>query len=551
MARSLLKSSQISTVTGYDLSLSLTTEFHKEASYANKNLLQSIPHTLKDTVIPNETNVVILVLVNERQCNQICFGSNDEDSNESTNLYHLLQPKSCVILCSTVSASWCIQAYQQFKSIDVQFIDCPISGGPIRALAGELTLMVSGQPDSIDYIRPILDAMGKEIHIVPGGVGYGSTAKMVHQLLAGVHIVVAAEGLALAAKAGLDVRQMYDIVKGAAGNSWMFSDRGTRMINGSKDEEQNDVVRSALSIFVKDLDIVHSEAKRLQCPIPLASVALQQFISGVSLGLSNKDDSQVVQVYEALSGVSVSKDSNMSTIPVSNDENNRKTEGNEVGDVWILEDGTHEEILEVGSEPRHNIIISNEFTRVLKVSFPSKDTTVAHRHAEDSLYFFLVPNGLSVINHVKGSDPVCDCMDFGEVRYGTHKSDKPLIHKITNTTDHTMLCIDAEVLKSPPISCPIPLVAQHHTLIKSRDKCRVYKLCLQPGESVTVTYPFFYLSVVLKGTLINVKMGNHPHFISWDWKSELGDVEWKSPSVEMTLSNSTSDIFEQYIAEWI
>lgn len=218
---------------------------------------------------------------------------------------------------------------------------------------------------------------------------------------------MAAEALALAAKAGLDVNQMYDIVKGAAGNSWMFSDRGKRMI------ETPEKVMSALAIFIKDLDIVYSESKRLQCPTPLASAALQQFISGASLGLGKEDDSSVVKVYETLAGVSVSSQAESKAV--------KGKEGDDVGDYWVLPDGTKEEIVEVADEARHFLTISNEYTRVLKVKFPPNDTTWAHRHAEDSLYFFLVDGGIDIINHVKGSDPKCDCCEFGEVRYGTHK----------------------------------------------------------------------------------------------------------------------------------
>ena len=98
----------------------------------------------------------------------------------------------------------------------------------------------------------------------------------------------------MAAKAGLDVDQMYRIVNGAAGASWMFTDRGQRML--SSDAE----VKSALDIFVKDLDIVYSEAKRIMTPIPLASAALQQFINGKCLGLGKEDDSQVIKVYKTL-----------------------------------------------------------------------------------------------------------------------------------------------------------------------------------------------------------------------------------------------------------
>ena len=176
--------------------------------------------------------------------------------------------------------------------------------------------MASGEPKSLAYIDPLLQGMGKEIHIIPGGVGMGSTVKMVHQLLAGVHIVVAAEALALAAKAGLDVNQMFDIVNGAAGASWMFCDRGRRMIDSP------DKVMSALAIFIKDLDIVYNESKRLQCPTPIASAALQQFISGASLGLSKEDDSSVVKVYETLAGVSVSQNSSKAA-----------KEGSEVGAI--------------------------------------------------------------------------------------------------------------------------------------------------------------------------------------------------------------------------
>jgi hypothetical protein len=137
----------------------------------------------------------------------------------------------------------------------------------------------------------------------------------------------------------------------------------------------------------------------------MATAALQQFISGASLGLSHQDDSKVVQVYEKISGVSVQDSARGAA----------RQEGDNVGDLWVSPDGTKETILEVGDEERHNIVISNEYTRVLKVKFGPNDTTDAHRHAEDSLYFFLVEGGLNVINHVKGSHPACDCMEFGEV----------------------------------------------------------------------------------------------------------------------------------------
>eukprot|EP00980_Cylindrotheca_fusiformis_P015574 scaffold4447_cov120-Cylindrotheca_fusiformis.AAC.7 len=526
MARSLLRSEAIKEVSGFDLSEQLVSTFYEEAKTVGKATSQ-LPSELKlQNFVSDKTDVVLIVLVNETQCQFTCFDS-------ESNLESILRQGSCVIVSSTVSAAWSKSAYERFAKKNIQFCDCPISGGAVRALKGEISIFCSGEPESLEFIDPLLQAMGKEVHIIPGGSGMGSTVKMVHQLLAGVHIVVAAEALALAAKAGLDVNQMYDIVKGAAGASWMFCDRGQRMI-----ENPENKIMSTLAIFIKDMDIVYNEAKRLQCPIPLATSALQQFIAGASLGLSEQDDSTVVKVYETLSGVSV------------NEAKGAAKEGDDVGDYWILPDGQKEKILEVGDEKRHNVVLSNEYTRVLKVKFPPNDTTWAHRHAEDSLYFFLVEGGLNVVNHVKGSDPECDCMEFGEVRFGTHKSDKPLVHKISNKNDTDMFCIDAEILKTPPVTCPLPLVADHHSLIKTRDRCRVYKLVLQPGESVSVSYAFFYLSIVLRGSRVKTSLESSGHLVSWEKDAKIGDEEWCSPTLSVSISNVGDKVYEQFIAEW-
>mmetsp|Transcript_32618 Transcript_32618/g.37992 ORF Transcript_32618/g.37992 Transcript_32618/m.37992 type:complete len:158 (-) Transcript_32618:64-537(-) len=127
----------------------------------------------------------------------------------------------------------------------------------------------------------------------------------------------------------------------------------------------------------------------------------------------------------------------------------------------------------------------------------------------------------------------------------------PLVHKITNKSDQDMFCIDAEVLKSPPVTNPLPLVAERHTLIKTRDKCRVYHLILEPGQSVKVSYPFFYLSIVLKASNIKVGIeGNGGHGLSWQKQLKLGDLEWNTPTLDMTITNEGETKFEQYIAEW-
>lgn len=546
MARSLLRSEVTSVVLGYDLNINHVEQFRQESKVLGKSgdeLLPVSPLQLQN-YITERTDVVLLALVNEDQCRSVCFGGNIDNSNGKT-LEQLMRPGSVVLVSSTLSPQFCEMASKRFHSGNsIKFCDCPISGGPVKALSGEITIMVSSDDDStIDIVYPLLEAMGKHIYIVKGGVGRAMSMKIVHQLLAGTHIVAAAEAINLAQQLNLDIEQLYDIVCGAAGNSWMFEDRGQRMVSSvSKEGNGGNIVKSAMEIFVKDMGLVNDVAAQQDCPTPIADIVKRRFELGASskFGLSKRDDSSILQVYQHESSL-----------------NNQHKEEIDDNDLWVFPDGTVERIVEVGHEMRHKTVILNEYVRVLKVKFGPDETTSAHRHKEDSLYFFLVENGLNVINHVMGYEPQCDCMDFGEVRYGSHKTDKPLVHKITNKNTNDMFCIDAEILKKPPVSYPIPLLADNHELIKTRNKCRVYKLTLQPGESIeNISYPFFHLKVVLNGTskLLTVLPGNTVHkpfsSISYETKTERGDVEWNTPILDFNIKNCGETTYEQFVVEW-
>lgn len=126
-------------------------------------------------------------------------------------------------------------------------IDCPVSGGTARAADGTLTIFASGEADTLERARGLLLDMSEKLYVIPGGAGAASKMKMVNQLLVGTHIAAAAEAMALAAKAGLNTREVYNIIISAAGNSWAFENRVPHMLNGDW------TPCSALDIFVKDM----------------------------------------------------------------------------------------------------------------------------------------------------------------------------------------------------------------------------------------------------------------------------------------------------------
>ena len=178
----------------------------------------------------------------------------------------------------------------------LSMLDAPVSGGVKGAMAGALTIMASGPAEVLERVRPVLEAVGQRIFDVGREAGLGSTAKMINQLLCGVHIAAAAEAMHVAERAGVSLQTVYDIVTVSAGNSWMFGDRGPRMMM------DDPPVASAVDIFVKDLGIVLDQGKLTRQGLPLASAAMQMFLAASGLGHGTADDSQVLRAYRALNG---------------------------------------------------------------------------------------------------------------------------------------------------------------------------------------------------------------------------------------------------------
>ena len=167
----------------------------------------------------------------------------------------------------------------------------PACGGAARAADGDLLVMVGGAESDVAAARPVLDALASNAPVVGPKPGDGQRFKIVNQLLCGVHIAAAGEALALADSMGLDLRQVHGVLGTGAAASFMFGDRGARMVEGAYDD-----VRSALNIFVKDMGLVVEAAEEVDQQVPLATAAQQLYRRGSELGWDRRDDSIVHEV---------------------------------------------------------------------------------------------------------------------------------------------------------------------------------------------------------------------------------------------------------------
>ena len=134
-------------------------------------------------------------------------------------------------------------------------VDAPASGGVARAGRGDLLILVSGSPEAVAGVQPLLDTLARSAPVVGPSPGDGQRMKLVNQLLCGVHIAAAAEALSFAESLGLDPGECWKILRDGAAASFMFDDRGARMVAGEFGD-----VRSALDIFVKDMGLVTGAA---------------------------------------------------------------------------------------------------------------------------------------------------------------------------------------------------------------------------------------------------------------------------------------------------
>jgi 3-hydroxyisobutyrate dehydrogenase-like beta-hydroxyacid dehydrogenase len=204
-----------------------------------------------------------------------------------------------VLCCVTVAPEAARGLAARLAPSGILLLDAPVSGGAVAAEAGTMTVMASGSEAAFDRAAPVLAAIGDKVWRLGDAPGVGSTVKMVNQLLAGVHIAVAAEAMALGIRAGADPQTLYDVISSSAGSSWMFRNRVPHILAG------DDTPLSAVNIFVKDLGIVLDQARALTFPLPLASAAHQLFLAAAAHGDGARDDAFVIRVWQALAGITL------------------------------------------------------------------------------------------------------------------------------------------------------------------------------------------------------------------------------------------------------
>ena len=168
--------------------------------------------------------------------------------------------------------------------------------------------MASGPDAAFAAADAALEACAKQVYRLGAAPGIGSTVKAVNQLLAGINLVTAAEGMAFGVALGADPKVLYEVIRNAAGGSWMFENRVPHML------DDDYAPRSAVDIWVKDLGLVLDTGKALRMPLPMAAAAYQVVMMAAAKGLGPIDDAAFVKVYESFTGKPVAAKDGRTTV---------------------------------------------------------------------------------------------------------------------------------------------------------------------------------------------------------------------------------------------
>ncbi|WP_439586188.1 NAD(P)-dependent oxidoreductase [Hydrogenophaga sp.] len=227
-------------------------------------------------------SALIIVVVDAVQVRHVLWGPG--------GAAQALQPGQTVLLCPTIAPEDVEAIAAQLASQGVDCIDAPLSGGPVRARDGRMSLMVAAPAGVLARHANLLSALSDQVMRISERVGDGARTKLVNNLLAGINLVGAAEALAMAERMGLDLSTTLDVIERSSGQSWIGSDRMRRAVTGDFEP------RAHVTLLEKDTRLAVAAAAAAGFEGPLGARAARVFEQAHEAGMAALDDGALFEL---------------------------------------------------------------------------------------------------------------------------------------------------------------------------------------------------------------------------------------------------------------
>ncbi len=202
------------------------------------------------------------------------------------------RPGTVVVDHSTVASATAREAQRRMRAAGGDFVDAPVSGGVEGAKSGKLSIMLGGDADVIERVRPVLECYAARIGHM-GGIGAGQDTKAVNQVLVAGIAAAVCEGLALGERLGLDPERLLPTLQAGAAGSWFLDKRGASMLRGEFG------VGFKLALLHKDLAIVRELARTAGTDRSVIDKALVDYAELMARGCGSDDISALIRLKRA------------------------------------------------------------------------------------------------------------------------------------------------------------------------------------------------------------------------------------------------------------
>jgi 3-hydroxyisobutyrate dehydrogenase len=238
-----------------------------------------------------ESEVILLCVSDTDAVRAVVFGEQGVAEAARTNP----EAKARVIIdFSSIDPEQTREMAQELKqSTGIEWIDSPVSGGVAGAEQGTLAIMCGGEQALIDQVMAILEPLSQRVTRM-GPVGSGQVTKICNQMIVSCNVLVMAEVMAMAEKAGVDSAQIPGALKGGFADSIPLQLTGPRMATRDFDE-----VKWHVKTLLKDLDMANHLAKTLQSSIPMAGLGAELMRLHGSQGYMEQDPCTLINQYSA------------------------------------------------------------------------------------------------------------------------------------------------------------------------------------------------------------------------------------------------------------